>query len=270
MTPRYYDDCHPTRPDRTTWTLPQVLAERARERPDQVFLELPWADATFTYAETADAADRIGRAFVAAGGGLGDRVVIMAPNSAEYVLAWFGLACAGMVEVPLNTAYEGAFLHHQVATTSPKFAIVDAALAPRFMEDHAAFATIERLYVLGDDAEGAMVQRLRSAGHDGRPFAELLQGADAELPTPDYRDLAAIFFTSGTTGLSKGVMMSHSHLTFFAEQTMAMTRFTAADTYMAVGPLFHGNAQFMASYPALIAPPDGSTRSATAASPSPT
>ena len=64
---------------------------------------------------------------------------------------------------------------------------------------------------------------------------------------------ASIFFTSGTTGLSKGVMMPHAHMTFFADECVSLTRLTDADAYMSVGPLFHGNAQFLAAYPALIA-----------------
>lgn len=66
------------------------------------------------------------------------------------------------------------------------------------------------------------------------------------------RDLASIFFTSGTTGLSKGVMMSNSQMVFFADEGVALTRLTEADVYMSVGPLFHGNAQFLAALPALI------------------
>ena len=250
---RFYDAFTPSMPDRTRWTLPLILEERARRHGERVFLDLPFQQRRFTYGETLEAAQQIARGLIAAGGRPGDRAVIMAPNSAEYVLAWFGLACAGMVEVPLNTAYEGAFLHHQVRTTAPRLAIVDAALVGRFLERDEAFASIEALYVVGDDDARSAVGAITAAGRDGRAFEELLAGGTADLPVLDYRDLAAIFFTSGTTGLSKGVMMSHSHLTFFAEQTRAMTRFTADDVYMAVGPLFHGNAQFMATYPALIA-----------------
>ena len=84
------------------------------------------------------------------------------------------------------------------------------------------------------------------------------------------RDLASIFFTSGTTGPSKGVMMPQAQMYFFADECVSLTRLTDADTYMATTPLFHGNAQFLAAYPAFVAGapwqlpprprPDGSPR----------
>jgi crotonobetaine/carnitine-CoA ligase len=67
------------------------------------------------------------------------------------------------------------------------------------------------------------------------------------------QELGSIIFTSGTTGPSKGVMMSHSQLHFFAEECVDLVRLTDSDIYMTANPLFHGNAQFVTVYPALIA-----------------
>jgi carnitine-CoA ligase len=250
---RTYTGFEPTFADRTSWTLPRILDTRARTHGDRVFLDVPWADARYTYAETLDASRRIASGLIADGAEPGDRIVFMAPNSAEYVLGWFGSALAGMSEVPLNTAYEGAFLEHQVRTTAPRMVVVDPALAGRFLTGSDAYSSIERFYVLGDDPDGRALAALRATGRAAERFDRLLEAAPGALPEVDYRDLAAIFFTSGTTGLSKGVMMSHSHLAFFADQGRAMTRLTDADAYMSVGPLFHGNAQFLAAYPAMMA-----------------
>jgi crotonobetaine/carnitine-CoA ligase len=84
------------------------------------------------------------------------------------------------------------------------------------------------------------------------PFEALLGGPVDQLPDVAPRDLAAVFFTSGTTGLSKGVMMPHGQFTFFADECVSLTRLTEDDVYMSVGPLFHGNAQFLAACPALM------------------
>lgn len=248
---RTYGEFQPTFSERRCWTLPWIARERAATHGDRVFLDVPTQGFRATYAETLAAAERIGSGLLNGGGEPGDRVVIMAQNSAEYVLAWFGISLAGMAEVPLNTAYQGPFLEHQVRTTAPRTVILGSDLASRFLDGHESYAGIRRFYVIGDDA--ATVADIRAAGFDAEPFSTLLKADVGPLPDVDYRDLAAIFFTSGTTGLSKGVMMSHSHLAFFADQGRAMTRFTDADTYMSVGPLFHGNAQFLAAYPALVA-----------------
>ncbi|MDO8212575.1 AMP-binding protein [Conexibacter sp. CPCC 206217] len=256
MSERFYRELRLTLPDRATWTLPWVLEERARTHGERVFLDVPDHGRALTFRELRDAAHAIGRALLATGSQPGERVLIMAPNSAEVVLAWFGASVAGMVEVPINTAYTGAFLEHQVRTTGPRIAVVDADFAERFTSGEvAAYATIERFYVLGEGAaRERAIAHLNGAGRSAAPFAELEQGAEGvELPAVAPQDTGAIFFTSGTTGLSKGVTMSHAHLSFFAQELISLVRLTDADTHMTVGPLFHGNAQFLAIYPALIA-----------------
>jgi len=243
-------------PDRDTWTLGWMLRHRAQTHADKVYLDVPDHGVSYTFAETLAAAEAIGRGLLEAGGEHGDRLLLMAPNRAEVVLAWYGAALAGMVEVPINTAYSGAFLEHQVRTTSPRFAIVNAEYAGRFLEgDTTAYDSIDRFYLFGTPEEQARgVEVLRSGGRDAAPYEDLPRpDSTVEFPAVDRRDAGAIFFTSGTTGLSKGVNMSHSQLCFVSQQLIALVRLTDQDVHMSVGPLFHGNAQFLAASPDLIA-----------------
>jgi carnitine-CoA ligase len=251
---RTYQGFAPTFDDRSSWTLPWILRERASTHGDRVILDLPWQGCQYTMSETLATCERIASGFLGAGLAQGDRLVVMAANCAEYILAWFASALAGLVEVPMNTAYKGSFLEHQIRTASPRALVVDSDLVSRFLDGHDAYATIEMVFVLGDDAAASeAVEAVRMTGRRAELFASLLTCEPGPLPAVSPRDLAAIFFTSGTTGLSKGVMMSHSQLAFFSDQGRALTRLTQDDVYMSVGPLFHGNAQFLAVYPALIA-----------------
>lgn len=247
---RYYRDLTPTYPDHGAWTLPAVLRDRAAERPDAVFVDVPDQAVRYTFAETLDVAERIGGAFLADGCVPGDRVLILAENRAEYLLAWFGAAVAGLVEVPINTAYRGTFLDHQVQTVAPRAAVVAPVFVQAVLQSGPA-RVIDTVYVLDDDADS--LARLQAAGVAARPFSTLTTAdRPASLPAVRPQDLAAILFTSGTTGLSKGVEMPHAHFYFFADECVSLTRLTGDDVYMSVGPLFHGNAQFLAAYPAMI------------------
>jgi len=247
---RTYRDLRLTFADRAAWTLPAVLRHRAATHADAVFLDVPDDGVKLTYAQTLDTAERIGGALLAGGCAPGDRVLIMAGNRAEYVLAWFGAAVAGLVEVPINTAYRGTFLEHQVRTVEPVAAVVDPGFVEHFLPLEAAKG-IRTFYVSGESEK--TIATLRAAGWAAEPFSVLTDAPrPRELPAVAASDLAAILFTSGTTGLSKGVQMPHAHMYFFADECVSLCRLTDADVHMAVGPLFHGNAQFLAAYPALI------------------
>ncbi|QXV99923.1 MULTISPECIES: AMP-binding protein [Rhodococcus] len=252
---RVYEDLKPTFVDPHDWALPTVLRSRAASAPDDLFLIAPEESGQWTYAEVLDEAEAVAGSLHGAGAAAGDRLLIMAVNSSRFIRTWFGSAVASLVEVPINTAYEGEFLRHQLDTVGPRWAVIDDAFADRFVAIAASSGQIERFWVI-DTGTGAMdsaLETLRSQGWTADPWDTLLDGARVELPAPCAQDPASILFTSGTTGPSKGVSMPHAQMYFFAEEVVALTRLTAADTYLTMTPLFHGNAQFMAAYPALIA-----------------
>jgi crotonobetaine/carnitine-CoA ligase len=253
MGARTYRDLRPTFADQAKWNLPWILRHRAETHGERTYLDVPAEGLTLTYAETLTRAQALASGLLTHGEP-SDRVLIMSSNRSEVILSWFAASLAGMVEVPINTAYSGSFLEHQVRTTRPRIAVVEAEFAERFAERSEAYSSIERFYVLGAGAErDACIRGLRVAGYEAEPWDDLSGHEPAELPAVAPEQLASIFFTSGTTGLSKGVMMPHAHMTFFADECVSLTRLTDADAFMSVGPLFHGNAQFLAAYPALIA-----------------
>jgi crotonobetaine/carnitine-CoA ligase len=249
---RFYRDLVPTFADQRDWTLPTVLRHWAAERGDHVYLDVPEEGLTWTYAEILASAELVASAFQRAGAVAGDRVVVIAANSSFFMRTWLGSALGGLVEVPLNTAYERDFLAHQIETVQARFAVIDDVYAARVLAIADRCRTIERFWVIDTGSRDEALAQLRGAGWEARPWEELEAQALVDLPVVTHDQLASIFFTSGTTGPSKGVAMPHAQMYFFGDETAALSRVTSDDTYMTTTPLFHGNAQFMAAYPALI------------------
>ncbi|SFT93627.1 crotonobetaine/carnitine-CoA ligase [Geodermatophilus amargosae] len=252
---RYYTELEPAFPDQGDWTLATVLRHHAARRPDAVALDLPEEGLTLTYAQALQQAESVADRLAEAGARTGDRVLVMAANSSQFLRTWLGTGIGGTVEVPINTAYEGVFLEHQVATSAPRFAVIDDVHAAKFAAVGDAARVVERFWVVDTGSREQALTLLREHGWTAGPWEDLVVGArsGARFPTPPPHALASIFFTSGTTGPSKGVAMPHAQMYFFGQEVVSLQRLTPEDTYFTCTPLFHGNAQFMAAYPALIA-----------------
>jgi len=248
-----YTDLLPTFPDRADWTLARVLDRYADSTPDAMYLVAPEENKEWTYGEIRMQARSVAASLCDRGAIVGDRVLIMAINSSEFVRTWLGTGISGLVEVPINTAYEGEFLRHQVNVTTPKFAVIDDQFAYRFPNFRNEFNSIEHFWIIDKGNAEEAITLLKDAGWSASRWDDLLGTDPRPFAVPAAQDLASIFFTSGTTGPSKGVAMPQAQMYFFADEVVSLTRLTSADTYMTVTPLFHGNAQFMAAYPALVA-----------------
>jgi carnitine-CoA ligase len=140
-----YTEYVPTFSDRKLWNLPDVLRHHARVRPDSIYLDVPWQQGglRYSYKECLTLAESTGRNLLDNGCEPGDRVVVMMPNRAEYILARLGLGVARLVEVSINVDYKGTFLAHQISTVSPHTAIVDPGFVERFLAIPEACSTLK-------------------------------------------------------------------------------------------------------------------------------
>ncbi|MGQ0576566.1 MAG: AMP-binding protein [Pseudonocardia sp.] len=185
--------------ERLTWSRPGQAAITAA---DGAYGEEPFA--TVTYREADAAANRLAHALAAAGLEPGDRVLLFCENTVEAFLAKIGIAKAGMVAVPLNPSLAPDVVEYLVRRTAPALAIVDAELWPRLTD--VAAATGLRI--------GATITVGGGPVAGSPAFGELLDGQPDTEPDVEIHgdDVFQLLFTSGTTALPKGVMLSHSSM----------------------------------------------------------
>lgn len=220
-------------------TLPWILEARAELTPDDRFLHFDGAERSF--AQTLAAARTAAAALAAVGVRQGDRVALMLPNSLEFLDLWFGAALLGAVFVPVNTALKDEGLRYIVEHSEAKLAVVDASLTETF--DAALGAGGPALRFARGEAEGwESLAALLSGGHPEPPRVE-----------PGPGDLASILYTSGTTGLPKGVMNCHNaYPTAAYEFTQRHVELRGDDVLYTSLPLFHVNAQMLSTVGALV------------------
>ena len=170
---RYYTELVPAFPDQGDWTLATVLRHHADRRPDAVALDLPEEGLALTYAQALEQAESVADRLAEAGARTGDRVLVMAANSSQFLRTWLGTGVGGTVEVPINTAYEGVFLEHQVATSAPRFAVVDDVHAAKFAAVGDAARVIEHFWVVDTGGREQALALLRDAGWAADPWEDL-------------------------------------------------------------------------------------------------
>ena len=234
------------------WVLGKVLADQARRRKDAPFLQ--YEDGPeISYSEAYESICRVAGGMADFGVSKGDRVLIMMRNSLEIVYAWFAANLLGAVQVPVNTAYKGIFLEHTVNNCGAKIMVVQRNFLDRLKTSEASFDHLEKIVVWTKpgDEDVPMPEFTKVEVFDFNDF--YAYPSDPPECDVNYRDLAAILYTSGTTGPSKGVLMPHAHLFLYSDIAVKGMKITPDDIYYICLPIFHANAQFLQIYPVLIA-----------------
>ena len=184
-------------------------------------------------------AEKMAAALVSLGVEPGDRVAVQTPKTEAMVELYVGALLAGAIFLPLNTAYTGPEVQYFLKDATPRVLVCDPsrqeALAPI-----AAACGVSHVVTIAPDETGSL-PGLQDTMQSG--FEAVARGAD---------DLAAILYTSGTTGRSKGAMLTHGALASNAETLAVYWRFSAKDVLIHALPIFHTHGLFVALNVTLI------------------
>jgi crotonobetaine/carnitine-CoA ligase len=169
----------------------------------------------------------------------GDRACLMMKTSVEYLDVWFAMCKAGIVEVPINSAYRGFLLRHIVGECEASAIVLDEAFVPMLGEVLSELPLLEHIVINGDPAAGDCL----SAGRQIHALRDLYAEPTAHLPVLSRSDPVAILYTSGTTGAPKGVVKSHEAMLRTAQNTVSLLEYGPDDVLYTMFPLFHVNAK---------------------------
>ena len=213
-------------------SLPALLRRTAARLPAKIaVIDGP---RRFTFAEINALSDRFAAALAQAGVGLGDRVGILAPNCAEFVIAFHGVVKAGAAATTINSGYREREVAYQLSNSGAETLIVHHTLAGLAALARDGAPAVKRVIVIEDGSRNAdsFWGRMESAP----------QQAPAVTVDP-ARDVAALPYSSGTTGLTKGVMLTHLNLTssvrHMSERAGEVAAPGGGDVLLAHLPMFH-------------------------------
>ena len=220
-------------PDRS---LPQFVLEGAAARGDKPALVDGPTGRVLTYAQLADGVERVAAGLAARGFSRGDVFGILSPNLPEFPVAFHGALRAGGVATTMNPLSSADELAHQLSDSKARYLLTVPPLLETARQA-ADRAGVEEVFVFGE------VSASRPDGAEGAtPFAALLSQAG---DPPEIGDLdpstalAALPYSSGTTGLPKGVMLTHRNLVANVVQFQAVDDGVPDDVLIAVLPFFH-------------------------------
>jgi long-chain acyl-CoA synthetase len=183
-----------------------------------------------TWAEIGERVARLGGALRGLGVGEGDRVAILSLNSDRYYEYYFAVPWAGAVFVPINTRLAPAEIVYWLDDSDSLVIFVDDTFLAPLAEIGDRLATIRTRIYVGEGPPPAGFVAYEQLIQASAPIEASSRGGD---------DLAGIFYTGGTTGRSKGVMLSHRGLTLNPLQAQAVVRFSPDDVFLHAAPMFH-------------------------------
>ena len=212
-------------------TILHALARAIEKYPDDPFATID--DDRLTYRQLDRKANALARSLATLGVAKGNTVVSLCENSSDVLIMWFAINKLGAIWVPINRAYRGEFLRHQVADADAKIAICDGEYLERFVEIADALPQLElilcRQPVSHPRCRFTILPFDDHRGADGAPMPIVVEPAD----------LTCLIYTSGTTGPSKGCMISHNYMCSVGRQARRIMRQERHDTTWTPLPMFH-------------------------------
>ncbi|HLF97382.1 MAG TPA: long-chain fatty acid--CoA ligase [Methylococcaceae bacterium] len=210
-------------------SLPELLRESARRYPHHPAIKA--AEGILDFATFDRLSDRVAAALAARGVGHGDRVGLLCPNGVEFALAYAGILKAGAVVTPVNVLLHPDAMAVNLNDAGAKGLIYHTAFASQREDLRGRLADLSFAVAIGEN----------TAAEDPL-WAELLE-CDAPVPQPVFNpqeDLAAILYTSGTTGRAKGAMLTHANLAANTRSVREAMRWRPGeDVALVVLPMFH-------------------------------
>ena len=220
---------HQTKVCRTELTPLSFLRRSAAVFPDKTAVVHADRGDSYDYRTFAERVNRLASALQASGLRKHDRVAFLCPNIPAMVEAHFAVPAAGGILVTINTRLNAQEVGYILRHSGARFLFVDASLQ----------ATVAPL-----DLSGINVIRIDDTGAADDPYENFLaSGSSAPVPTllADEEETISINYTSGTTGLPKGVLWTHRGAYLFALGMVIETRLTAESVFLWTVPMFHAN-----------------------------
>jgi malonyl-CoA/methylmalonyl-CoA synthetase len=187
-----------------------------------------------TYGEVETLSAQMANVLVQLGIKAGDRVAVQVEKSPDAILLYLACIRAGAIFLPLNTAYTPAEIDYFLSDAEPRLFICDPAHLDK-LSSIAKKAKVSHILTMGTKADGSFLDQVKAASSQ---FQSIERGPD---------DLAAILYTSGTTGRSKGAMLSHENLASNARTLVKYWQFTSKDVLIHTLPIYHTHGLFVAT-----------------------
>ena len=208
------------------------LISRRASSPQKIFIETA-EGRKISYGDLHAGSARVANLLHARGVEPGDRVAVQVEKSADAVMLYLACLRAGAVFLPLNTAYTPAEIEYFLGDATPRVFVCDPASREKLLPV-ASKVGVAHVETLGVREDGSLIEGSRAMSAE---FADVERSAD---------DLAAILYTSGTTGRSKGAMLSHGNLASNALTLVDYWRFTSNDVLIHALPIYHTHGLFVA------------------------
>jgi long-chain acyl-CoA synthetase len=207
-----------------------VVLQSCRRNDSKTALIDTSCDRRFTFAEYGSLVESLARGLISAGLAPGEVVAIFLPNSWEFAITYHAATLAGGIPTLLNPSYREREIRYQLENSGAALLITDAPLLENV--NLAGLPGLRRVFTTRHERGGC------------ENFTNLLRASNATLPKPTQdsaQTLAALPYSSGTTGLPKGVMLSHYNLVANVYQLLGTngTPLTADDTMLCFLPLYH-------------------------------